>query len=145
MKLKMSFFAQPTVSPQHSQLSSWDSPFPELRSSVWAVAAILDSSALSRTILVVATILDSSTKSRMIHALSSCGIKPFSTVPESGRKFFSFLKKKKRLCVYSLQCRALAAQMQLCGVEAEGAGPLISREAPPASVGEHPGLGLGGG
>lgn len=62
-----------------------------------------------------------------------------------GESFFLSLKKKKRLCVYSLQCRALAAQMQLCGVEAEGAGPLISREAPPASVGEHPGLGLGGG
>ena len=61
-----------------------------------------------------------------------------------GESFFLSLKKK-RLCVYSVQRRALAAQMQLCGAEAEAAGPLISREAPPASVGEHPGPGLGGG
>ena len=56
--------------------------------------------------------------------------------------FPTFLKKekKKRLCVYSVQSGALAAQMQLCGAVAQGAGPLISREAPPASVGEHPGL-----
>lgn len=60
-----------------------------------------------------------------------------------GSKFFFFLlhlkNKKKGLCVYSLQSGALAAQMQLCGAVAQGAGPLISREAPPATVGEHPG------
>ena len=91
---------------------------------------------------VVATVLDSSTISRMTVALSSCGITPREQV-----FFSSFLKKKKRkkkrkkkgLCVYSLQTGALAAQMQLCGAGAQGAEPLISREAPPASVGEHPG------
>ena len=63
----------------------------------------------------------------------------------TGASFFSsFLKKKEKekkkgLCVYSLQSGALAAQMQLCGAVAQGAGPLISREAPLASVGEHPG------
>ena len=62
----------------------------------------------------------------MLALVTGCGLQPFSTVPESGGKFFfPFLKKKKkkkRLCVYSLESRALAAQMQLCGAEAEGAG-----------------------
>lgn len=88
---------------------------------------------------VVATVLDSSTISRMTVALSSCGITPREQV-----FFLLFLKKKEKekkkgLCVYSLQSGALAAQMQLCGAVAQGAGPLISREAPLASVGEHPG------
>lgn len=55
-------------------------------------------------------------------------------------EFFSSLlkKKKKRLCVYTLQSRAFAAQLQL-GSEAKGAEPLISGEAPPASMGEASG------
>lgn len=61
--------------------------FPVLGSPVWPAAAILDSSA-----------------PEMILALSSCETKPFSTVADSGRKFFPFLfknKKKKTLCLCS--------------------------------------------
>lgn len=73
--------------------------FPVLGSPVWPAAAILDSSAIPEMIL----------------ALSSCEIKPFSTVTDSRRRFFPFLlkiKKKKWLCVYFLKTRALATQLQ---------------------------------
>ena len=80
--------------------------------------------------------LDSSAVSRMTGPLQLWN-------HTTGASFFSSLlkkqRKKKGLCVYSLQSGALAAQMQLCGAVAQGPRPLISREAPPASLGEHPG------